>query len=119
MLRQGKVRLGSRRTWLAAIAMVAIAGWGCGSQPEVVGMVVSPFCFNSSWCYSGNSEDLRATAYYSDGSQEDVAKQASWHSSDETVATVSSGVVTRVGTGHVVISAEYGGQHASTDIEVP
>jgi uncharacterized protein YjdB len=59
---------------------------------------------------AGSTLQLTATANYSDGSSQDVTTQASWTSSsplNQTVATVSLGLVTGVGLGTATIQASY------------
>lgn len=48
-----------------------------------------------------------ATAYYSDGANEDVTSSATWASTETAVATVSGGKVTLVAAGKTVVSASY------------
>ncbi len=48
-----------------------------------------------------------ATAYYSDGADEDVTSSATWNSTETAVATVSGGKVTLVAAGKTVVSASY------------
>lgn len=48
-----------------------------------------------------------ATAYYSDGTNEDVTSSATWNSTEIAVATVSGGKVTLVAAGKTVISATH------------
>lgn len=48
-----------------------------------------------------------ATAYYSDGTNEDVTSSATWNSTETAVATVSGGKVTLVAAGKTVVSASY------------
>ncbi len=48
-----------------------------------------------------------ATAYYSDGANEDVTSSATWNSTETEVATVSGGKVTLVAAGKTVVSASY------------
>ena len=48
-----------------------------------------------------------ATAYYSDGTNEDVTSYATWNSTEIAVATVSGGNVTLVAAGKTVISASH------------
>lgn len=48
-----------------------------------------------------------ATAYYSDGTNEDVTSSATWNSTKTAVATVSGGKVTLVAAGKTVISASH------------
>jgi uncharacterized protein YjdB len=62
---------------------------------------------------------LSATGAYSDHSTQDLTSSATWTSSDETVATISSaGLVTAVGTGTATISAESGSITGSTNVTV-
>lgn len=48
-----------------------------------------------------------ATAYYSDGTNEDVTSSATWNSTETAVATVSGGKVILVAAGKTVISARH------------
>lgn len=48
-----------------------------------------------------------ATAYYSDGTNEDVTSSATWNSTESAVATVRGGKVTLVAAGKTVISATH------------
>ena len=48
-----------------------------------------------------------ATAYYSDGTNEDVTSSATWASTSDAVATVKEGKVTLVAAGETVVSASY------------
>ena len=105
----------SRRLWFVAIAAGVLGVWGCGGRPDVVGLVVAPVN-NGPWV---TTQDMSAIAFFSDGSQEDVAPAAEGASSDTSVAIVSAGVVTRVMSGYVFISARYGGQQASVELAVP
>ena len=58
----------------------------------------------------GADEQLTATLGYSNGSTSDVTVSAVWSSTDEAVATVSSGgLVTAVGEGSCQIEAEHAG----------
>ena len=63
--------------------------------------------------------NLTATAHYSDDSTDDVTSDASWSSSDEAVATVSSsGLVSAVAAGTATVTASYQGQTGTSDITV-
>jgi len=61
---------------------------------------------------------LTAAAVFSDGSVQDVSSQASWTSSDATVATVSAGVATGVAAGSATLAVSFGGFSASAAITV-
>ncbi|UPR31039.1 Ig-like domain-containing protein [Vibrio crassostreae] len=69
-------------------------------------LVVTP---GSGTLSKGTSEQLTATASFSDGSSHDVTSQVSWKSEETSVATVtSSGLVTGEQTGNTVVSASLG-----------
>ncbi len=57
--------------------------------------------------YDTLAPSFTATARYSDNSTEDVTSQATWNSSDTSVATVSAGVVTLKAAGETTISVSY------------
>jgi trimeric autotransporter adhesin len=68
---------------------------------------------------AGLTEQLTATASYSDGSTQDVSSSASWSSSNSTVATVSSaGVATGKAAGSTTITATVSGVSGSTSLTV-
>lgn len=71
----------------------------------------------------GLSVSLTATGTYSDGSTADLTAQATWSSSNTTVATVSNasgseGLASTVGTGAADVSATLSGQTATTTLTV-
>lgn len=67
----------------------------------------------------GKSDQLTATATYSDGSQQDVTTRASWSSSDATKVTVdATGNVTAVAGGSATVTAQFSGLMASTVVTV-
>jgi hypothetical protein len=67
----------------------------------------------------GGTLQLRAMAQLSDGSSRDVSSQASWLSSQPSVASVSgTGLVTAVNTGSTDISASYQGQSGRQTISI-
>jgi uncharacterized protein YjdB len=58
---------------------------------------------------------MTATGLFSDGSQRDLTRQATWRSSDPATVSVSpSGVITGVKTGTVIITANVGSVTAAT-----
>ncbi|WP_428772489.1 beta strand repeat-containing protein [Vibrio sp.] len=64
----------------------------------------------SSSIAKGTTVNFVATAYFSDGTSQDITNQASWTSSNDTVATIStSGLVTGEDTGNTSIRATYDG----------
>jgi hypothetical protein len=75
----------------ATVASVIVTGW---VQPLRVGDVVQ----------------LSATAIYSDGASRPVTGEATWDTSNASVATVLGGMVTGRGEGTVVISARFSGR---------
>lgn len=59
---------------------------------------------------AGGTEQLTATAVYSDNSTQSVTTQVTWYSSDATVAAVNGqGLLTAIKTGSVTVSAYLGG----------
>jgi len=109
-----------RRYFLRVFALAALltAVPGC-SEATLVGIDVDDP--QGSWIlWGGPTRSYRASAFYSDGSERDVSDVAAWTSSDETIATVSDhGVVTRVSTGQVLISASLDGFNASITVDIP
>jgi len=67
----------------------------------------------------GDIQRLYVTARYSNGNEVNVSQDASYQSSNPSVAVVSSqGVITGTGAGTAVISATYNGEKASSQVEV-
>ncbi|MCA9672746.1 MAG: Ig-like domain-containing protein [Myxococcales bacterium] len=70
----------------------------------------------------GGTVQLTATAIYSDGSKQDVTSQATWTTSDATIATVDStttkGEVSGVAAGSADISAAFGGKTGKLTVVV-
>ena len=56
----------------------------------------------------GTETQLKATGIYSDNSKQDLTPSVEWHSSDDTVVTVSHGLARSVGRGSAVIGAASG-----------
>lgn len=67
---------------------------------------------------SGKSEKIYATAFYEDGSSQDISKIAEWGSGNESVAIVSKGKITAVSPGTTYIAVTYGGETKTIDITV-
>ena len=57
---------------------------------------------------SGFTEQLTATGVYSDNTTQSVTSQVVWQSSDATIASVSSGLLTALKTGTVTVTATLG-----------
>lgn len=67
---------------------------------------------------TGATQQLHATARYSNGAAMDVTTAATWSSSNASVASVSAGLVKATGTGTTAISAALAGQTASVGLTV-
>jgi len=95
----------NKKIWLEAIVVLLTAFTGCGgggsssglpSNPStpptntvtIQSITVSP---NSPSLTVGQSQQLAATALYSDSTSKDVTANVSWSTSDASVATVNSG----------------------------
>ena len=67
----------------------------------------------------GKTQQIAATATYSNNTTADVTATATWSSNKTTVATVSKGMTTAVATGAATISAALSGITGSTTVTVP
>ncbi|MDH5517052.1 MAG: Ig-like domain-containing protein [Gammaproteobacteria bacterium] len=67
---------------------------------------------------NGTSVSLIATGVYSDKTTRDITAEVSWLSSVPTIAAVTSGVVTAIAAGDVVISASLGALSGSSQLKV-
>ncbi|MEE2040177.1 Ig-like domain-containing protein [Nocardiopsis sp. CT-R113] len=66
------------------------------------------------------TQQLTATLTLTDGTAEPVTSTATWTSSDEAVATVSTaGLVTAVGPGECTVTASHSGLSGTSTITVP
>jgi len=113
-----------KRPLLIFIALVAVTvtGLACkkksGTSPSgtVTSVVVSG---NAAYINKNQTSQLTATANMSGGAPEDVTSTASWSSSAPSIATVSgTGLVTAVGNGPAIISAEKSGKTGTLSIAV-
>jgi len=86
-------------------------------EPEVVGLSVSP----ADRVYAtGESQQLRVVARYSDGSERDVTHVARYDSLSDAVNTVSpAGQLTAAGHGQAGVMVRYQGQAKVSIVEVP
>lgn len=66
----------------------------------------------------GQYEDITITAYYDDGTSEDVTKKAEWNIDNGSVATVVNGRVTGQSSGTAVITAKYNNQSVSIPVNI-
>lgn len=64
------------------------------------------------------TSQITVTATDSDGTEADVTAKAEWTSSKPTVATVKKGLVTAVLKGKTTVTASYGGQKVTVNVEV-
>ena len=68
---------------------------------------------------SGATEQLTATAVYSDNTSQSVTSQVTWQSSDATVASVAvSGVLTALKTGNVTVTATWNSVSGTAGVSV-
>jgi hypothetical protein len=100
-----------------AIAVAAALAGACAKKssstptPTVSGVVVAG---NGAFTSKNQTSQLTATANLSDSTSQDVTSTATWSSSNQAVATVSStGLVTAVSFGTATISATYQGAQGS------
>ena len=101
--------------YLLATAVLAASLVSCQETEPIVGTQDKDGFFlnrTSLTLPKGSSESLTATV------TPKGAGAASWSSSDESVATVADGVVTAVGGGEAVISAQFGSQTLSCKVWV-
>lgn len=66
----------------------------------------------------GQSEQVKLTAYYDDGSTEDVTAKADWNIENGSVATVVNGLVTGHSSGSTTISASFNNQRVTIPVNV-
>ena len=93
-----------------------IGAYEYGASPAITSLAVSPAAPS---VIAGGTEQLAATAAYSDGSTAAVTGTAAWASDTASVATVNAGgLVTSIAPGTVHISAAFGGQTASVLLTV-
>jgi len=94
---------------------------GCSDNGrEIKAVEVTP---SSPTIARGTTQQLAATVVYTDNTTEDVTSQASWSSSDTSVATVSEaagseGLATALAKGNTTISATFSGVEGTTELTV-
>ncbi|MBD0382547.1 Ig-like domain-containing protein [Paenibacillus sedimenti] len=66
----------------------------------------------------GGSDQLKLTAIYKDGREEDVTGKAEWTTSSKEIAEVRSGDITGIDTGTATITAKYGTRTAVVQVSV-
>ncbi|WP_438348023.1 Ig-like domain-containing protein [Paenibacillus sp. FA6] len=65
-----------------------------------------------------DSQTVTLTATYPDGSQRDVAEDAKWTTSNKNVADVIKGKITAYGAGTATITASYGAETVTLEVDV-
>lgn len=65
-----------------------------------------------------DKEQITLTAMDSEGVESDVTADADWSSAKTTIATVKKGLITGVAKGKTTVTATYGGQKVTVNIEV-
>jgi len=96
-----------KKACVLAVAVLAMFAAACGNS-STSPTTVSSIAVTGTVPAMGATSQFSATATLSNGSTQDVTTQATWTSSDGTIATVASnGVVTAVAAGSVTISAMY------------
>ncbi|NOU94744.1 hypothetical protein GC093_16170 [Paenibacillus sp. LMG 31456] len=66
----------------------------------------------------GKTDDIILTAYYDDGSNQIVTTKADWSSDNNSVATVTNGLVQGLSSGKATITAKYNNQTLSLPVNV-
>jgi Bacterial Ig-like domain (group 2) len=95
----------------------AVAVTVAAPKPQLTSIAVTPQGISLS---VGNTQQLHATATYSDSSTSDVTSMVTWGSSAPSVATVSaSGLVASVAPGSTAVTATLGSASGSDAITVP
>jgi hypothetical protein len=108
---------------LALAALAVACGGGSPTSPSGGGgnqVTVTSVTITGSVALSeGATSQLTAMANKSDGSTDNVSSQATWQSSDATVATVSgTGLVTALKTGNADVTAAFGSQTGRRTVQV-
>ena len=121
------IHLPRRLRWpsLFLVAGIVLGGLGaCGGSGSALGELgqtvqsiqISPAAPEVA---TGQSLRMKATATYSNGTQQDVTDSASWSSSNRTVATVgSAGQVVTMSAGITLIGASMSGVNSTTQLTV-
>jgi len=100
--------------WMAALALAFAAG----CRPELTGISVSPpdAPLPEAW----SELRFRATGHYADGTAADITSEASWSSSDPSIATAGPGGGVRgVRRGETVVTASVDRISGSATVQVP
>jgi uncharacterized protein YjdB len=106
---------------LSLPVIASLSGCGGSSGPALTAKTLTGLSITPSTdsLTAGATQQLKASATYSDGSTADVTSSAQWTSSSAAVATVnSSGMVTAVAAGSATISAALGGVSGNSALSV-
>jgi hypothetical protein len=113
------MRIKSFVVLLCALA-VGMSAAACGSSSTTAPSTVSSIAVTGTAPAVGSSTQFTATETLTSGAVADVTPNAAWTSSDTSIATVTStGLVTSLASGSVVISASFSGVAGSESITVP
>lgn len=106
------------KKWTLTACAAAFLVTGCESTPTTPEPATASVTISEQAATVGRNETLALTlmAQSSTGATTDVTQEAAWSSSNETVATVSGGVVTVRALGTAQISATYGGRVATSAV---
>jgi hypothetical protein len=85
---------------------INLTGVGQASSATLTSVSISP---GSALLSAGNTLQLTATGYYSNGTTQNLTSTATWATSNSSAATVVGGLVTAVATGASSITAAYTG----------
>lgn len=105
MVKRNKIRA-LLVTLVFLLQMLAVAGIGLAEdgQVAVTYLEITP---NSISLEEGASQAFIATAYFSDGSSQDVTSECDWYSSDVGIINGSNGSFTALSAGEAVVVADY------------
>ncbi|MGD0268024.1 MAG: choice-of-anchor D domain-containing protein [Candidatus Sulfotelmatobacter sp.] len=85
---------------------INLTGTGQSSSATLTSISISP---GSALLSVGNTLQLTATGYYSNGTTQNLTTSATWSTSNSSAATVAAGLVTAVANGSSSITASYTG----------
>ncbi|HWG76944.1 MAG TPA: PilC/PilY family type IV pilus protein [Steroidobacteraceae bacterium] len=112
----GSTTITATLTGISGDTTLTVTPYVAPVPPTLNSLVVTPATAS---IYIGNSQQFTATAYFSDGTTQDVTSSASWTSSNNGVATISGG---GRATGHIVgsvtITATYEGAQGTANLSV-
>ncbi len=115
-LANGSLTLNSSSFQSPGAENVAAVQQATSSSPNLVSLSITPTDVSVVTITLNQQTQFTLAGTYSDGSIHFLTSSASWTSSVNSVATVSSGLVTEVGYGTSIITATIGSLSASTSI---